>query len=296
MVNGGKRKKTQQKDTIRNIGKRKVFFLSICVIVALGVATYLGITYTGAALEKSGSRYHVDHNAADFEMTATLGITDDDVRTVCPVEDVEDAEGVYMTSGQINKGNVHSDVDILSLTDRISRAELLSGRMPETPDECVVEDKILKKMNGKLGDTISLCSSTGVAAEYLRQKDYVITGTVIHPDHITTNIYGNPYVLVQPAAFDTEQTEDGYMKMYVRLTDKLHGNIFKKKYADLVKPVTERLENLSVERAKIRDIEIHDKMSKEIQDNEDKLKSAMERLSVAKKRLEKSNWQREEKN
>ena len=63
-----------------------------------------------------------------------------------------------------------------------------------------------------------------------------------------------------------------------------------------MKPVTERLENLSVERAKIRDIEIHDKMSKEIQDNEDKLKSAMERLSVAKKRLEKSNWQREEKN
>lgn len=280
-------KKTQQKDTIRNIGKRKVSFLSICIIVALGVATYLGITYTGAALEKSGSRYHVDHNTADFEMTATLGITDDDVRAVCSVEDVEDAEGVYMTSGQINKGNVHSDVDILSLTDRISRAELLSGRMPETPDECVVEDKILKKMNGKLGDTISLCSSTGVAAEYLRQKDYVITGTVIHPDHITTNIYGNPYVLVQPAAFDTEQTEDGYMKMYVRLTDKLHGNIFKKKYADLVKPVTERLENLSVERAKIRDIEIHDKMSKEIQDNEDKLKSAMERLSVAKKRLEK---------
>lgn len=279
-------KKTQWKDTIRNIGKRKVSFLSICIIVALGVATYLGITYTGAALENSGSRYHVDHNTADFEMTATLGITDDDVRTVCSVEDVEDAEGVYMTSGQINKGNVHSDVDILSLTDRISRAELLSGRMPETPDECVVEDKILKKMNGKVGDTISLCSSTGVAAEYLRQKDYVITGTVIHPDHITTNIYGNPYVLVQPAAFDTEQTEDGYMKMYVRLTDTLHGNIFKKKYADLVKPVTERLENLSVERAEIRDIEIHDKISKEIQDNEDKLKSAKEQLNAAKKRLE----------
>ena len=188
-------KRTQWKDAVRNIFKRKVSYLSICIICMLGVATYLGITYSGEALKESGNQYYSEYNSADMEMVATLGIAEDDVKAVCSVDGVEDAEGAYVTSGKLSNRNVHKDVTVISHTERLNQVELVSGRLPEGANECALEQALLKTMNYKVGDTIRLGSSSGGAASYLKGEEYVVTGTFIHPDHITNNIYGNPYVM-----------------------------------------------------------------------------------------------------
>lgn len=278
-------KRTQWKDAVRNILKRKVSYLSICIICALGVATYLGITYSGEALKESGNQYYSEHNSADIEMVATLGIAEDDVKAVCSVDGVEDAEGAYATSGQLSNRNIHKDVTVISHTERLNQVELVSGRLPEGAKECALEQALLKTMNYKVGDTIRLGSSSGGAASYLKGEEYVITGTFIHPDHITNSIYGNPYVMLDASAFDTEQTYDGFMKLYVKLKQSSQHSVFTDEYFDSIKSVEDNLEKLSVERASIRDDEIRERAQKIISEKEEELKQAKKKLDQAKKEL-----------
>lgn len=278
-------KRTQWKDAVRNIFKRKVSYLSICIICTLGVATYLGITYSGEALKESGNQYYSEYNSADMEMVATLGIAEDDVKAVCSVDGVEDAEGAYVTSGKLSNRNVHKDVTVISHTERLNQVELVSGRLPEGANECALEQALLKTMNYKVGDTIRLGSSSGGAASYLKGEEYVVTGTFIHPDHITNNIYGNPYVMLDASAFDTEQTYGGFMKLYVKLKQSARYSVFSDEYFDSIKSVEDNLEKLSVERAGIRDDEIRERAQKIIREKEEKLKQAKKKLDQAKREL-----------
>ena len=97
-------KKTQRKDAFRNIKKRIVSFLSLCLVVMLGLGGYFTTRYMGAGIDKKATGWYNDHNFKDFDMACSYGISEANLDRIKKVDGVTDAEGVFQTDGTVRFG------------------------------------------------------------------------------------------------------------------------------------------------------------------------------------------------
>ena len=83
------------KDTLKEIINTKKRFISILLIVLLGVGFFAGIKVTSPDMQKIVDRYFDDTDSMDIEVISTLGLTDDDIQEIKNIEGVEDVVGAY---------------------------------------------------------------------------------------------------------------------------------------------------------------------------------------------------------
>lgn len=236
-------KKTQLKDALRNIWKQKISFLSIAVIAALGVTMFLGINYSAAAIKRNASAYYNGKNYRDIELISTLLISEKDLDAIRNTEGVVDVEGIFYTSAKVTNGGSSKDASVISATSRIGLPDVLEGRMPETLGECAVEKRLAESMGWNIGDRISLENAKGGTAEYLTLREHVITGMVIHPDHICTSVPEPLYVIVPAEAFFSEYLDGCFMRAEI-VADKPADSIrFNKDYRAAADAVLDRIES-----------------------------------------------------
>ena len=89
--------KAMHKDFWMEIRKSKARFISIFMIVALGVAFFSGIQASSPDMRFSGDAYYDETNLMDIKVMGTLGLTEDDVAAIKQVDGVENAGGAYGT-------------------------------------------------------------------------------------------------------------------------------------------------------------------------------------------------------
>ena len=118
-------KKTQIKDTRRNIWKEKVSFLSIMIIALIAVASFLGINLGADGLFRNADKFYQRQNFRDFEINSTLLLDEEDMSGLRRIEGVSDVEGVYVDTGKVVKGDGFADINVVSLTDRINTVDRL---------------------------------------------------------------------------------------------------------------------------------------------------------------------------
>ena len=75
-------KKTFFKNLLRDIKKTVSRFLSIVIIIAIGVAFYAGVRATSPDMKMSADAYFNENNLMDFKLISTLGLTEDDIKEV----------------------------------------------------------------------------------------------------------------------------------------------------------------------------------------------------------------------
>ena len=83
------------KDTMQEIKNTFKRFLSILLVVLLGVGFFAGIKATSPDMKKTIDQYFDDQNVMDIEVISTLGLTEKDIQTLKNVENVENVEGSY---------------------------------------------------------------------------------------------------------------------------------------------------------------------------------------------------------
>ena len=132
--------KSFSKDIYKEIINTKKRFLSILIIVLLGVGFFAGIKATSPDMEKTVDKYFDDKNVFDIEVISTLGLTKDDIEEIKKIDGVEEVEGSYSKDILLDvKENEEIAVKIHSISDNINLVQLLEGRMPENENECLVE-------------------------------------------------------------------------------------------------------------------------------------------------------------
>ena len=94
---GEKMKKALHKEFWMEIRKSKARFISIFLIVALGVAFFSGIQAASPDMRYSGDAYYDESNLMDLKVMGTMGLTEQDVSALKNVDGVETAEGAYST-------------------------------------------------------------------------------------------------------------------------------------------------------------------------------------------------------
>ena len=282
-------KKTQVKDATRNVKKNLLSWVSVVFIAAMAASSYLGICYSAESMRNAGDSFYQKASYRDFEVTSSLLLTSGDIEALKADEDVKDVEGVYFANAKVNSGDIHENVNIVSVSERINVPEIVEGKLPQKADECAVEQTIAEKLGYKLGDTVAACDEHGDTPKFLKGKEYKITGIVLHPDHLAKPDFapGNRYILVAPDAFDDEQLDGCFMRAEVVLKSTDGLSRFSSEYEKKTDAAKERLDKIAEERSSLRMAEIRDKYQKEIDDGQKKLDEAKEKLTDGKKELNK---------
>ncbi|MBO4879221.1 MAG: hypothetical protein J5544_03085, partial [Clostridia bacterium] len=242
-------KKTQFLDAIRNIKKRFVSYLSVILIALLGTSIFLSIGFAGKAIVINGTEAYDSMKFRSIEVVSTMLISEADVSALKELDGILDAEPVWQAGASVGHEEAHEDAAFISLCERISVPQVLEGRLPENEDECAVEIGLAEKLHLKIGDVIDDYSMTDEAGQYLNYHEFVITGLVLHPDHLSTTFEQTPYIIILREAFDLETLQGACMKAEVAAEDDGGGNRFSEAHRKALSAVIDRIETLSLERA-----------------------------------------------
>lgn len=164
------------KETIVCMVKTSKRFLSILVIVLLGVGFFAGIRAVAPDMQKTVDDYYEDTNMYDLSLTSTQGINNSIIEKLQKKYKIEVSTSFDAIT---SKGEDYATKIISYQEDfEISKPELIKGKMPQSVDEVVIDNQFSKKI--KIGDKIEIDSPL------VKNKTVTVTGYIESPLYIST--------------------------------------------------------------------------------------------------------------
>ncbi len=268
-------------------------FLSIAVIAMLAVTVYLGVDFAADAMDKNVSDYYHHHNMQDLQVISPILLTEDDLDEIRALDGVSDVEGIAQTNAWIAYEKGKLQIAVLSMPQRIAVPEILEGTPLQSPDECMIEDRLAQELGLKIGDRISLEEVTGETLSLLNASEFTVSGIFSHPEHITDKVSYSFYVIVGEDVFNQDLLQGNWPMARITLSN-LPDNYFTKTYLQQTSPVEDSLRELSTVRTPLREAEIHDTIEKQISDGETELNEAKAKLDDAEEQLKSAEAEIEE--
>lgn len=242
--------KAIKKEFYVEIKKTKNRFISIMIIVALGVAFFAGICSTEPDMRLSADKFYDDGNLMDIRVLSSVGITDDIVKEIEKTDGVKTAKGAYLADFINRIGDKEGVVSLQSYTKGINEPVMQEGTMPREDNECIVEKNYAKNYDLKIGDEITLTSGNDIPAEMsIKETTFKITGIYTSPYYIgrdrgTTTI-GNGkidgVVMVNEEVF----LQPVYSTCYVIVEGAKEKEAYTDEYDDIVEEVKARIEDFA---------------------------------------------------
>ena len=284
--------KALHKDFWMEIRKSKARFISIFLIVALGVAFFSGIQASSPDMRYSGDAYYKAAKLMDLKIQGTLGLTEKDVKAVSDIEGVEKAEGSYSTVVMSGSDEAQKVLHLESISENFNLLTADEGKIPEKSGEIFLDSMFAKNMGYKVGDTISV--SEDGDNELLKKTTYTVSGIGSSPLYISFNrgnttlgsgeISGFGYIL--PEDFDQEV----FTQIYVQAKAGEDVTSYTDAYDDLIDEIRTRVEGIEKEQCSRRYDEVvteaNDKLDDARKELNDGKKESDEKLSDAKKELD----------
>lgn len=248
------RKKAYSKDIKREILYTFNRFMCIFLIVALGVAFFAGIRATEPDMRKSADKYFDENNLMDIQIISTGGLTQDDIDALKELEGIKDIEPSYSVDMLQYQGDEQNVMRIMSLPDTINRVRLVTGRMPENADECIIDTKFASFDAGiEIGDEIVLFSGTGQEpGEILENATLKVVGTCMSPCYLSFEREASRLGTgsVTGFVFTTKENfkQNYYSSIYVTGQKTAELLSYSEEYENEVRLLNERIEELGTER------------------------------------------------
>lgn len=270
--------KALRKDTFKEIKNTSKRFISIVLIVLLGVGFFAGIKATSPDMQQTLTKYFEDSNMMDIQVISTLGLEEKDIEKVKNLPEIETVEGSYSKDVLLISEKEEYAVKVHSLLKQLNQLTLIEGRMPQNVNECVVESSLLNGTKNKVGDKITF--SLEEENPFLKEKDMTIVGVVKSPLYISKERGSTKlatgkisyYLYVMPDAIES----DYYTELYVKIKKENGISSFSTSYLDLVKEIKNKIEEVAKNREEERYDEIKNEAQKEIEKAEKELQQQKE--------------------
>ena len=261
------------KSTLREIKTSLARYLAIFAIVALGVGFFAGLKDCKPSMVKTARDYVDKYNLYDYQIACTYGIDLHSKEIAELHEGVSGAEASIQIDVMAETGEGDSvALKSISLPYDINKLRVVTGRLPEAADECVVDNYSMATYDYNEGQKITLSEDNDKdTLKKFKNKEFKIVGTINTPIYLdyqrgSTDIgNGNltTFFFIPREAYDT----DYYTQLYVKLDSK--DEAFTREYEDFLKGKEDEMEDLASE---INDAR-REKARKEAQDElEDKKK------------------------
>ena len=164
------------KETIVCMVKTSKRFISILIIVLLGVGFFAGIRAVAPDMKNTLDDYYEKTNMYDIYITSNYGIRDEVVETLEEKYNVE--TGYSFDAITTKKEDYATKIISYNKEDKINTPKLIKGKMPEKVDEVVVDNDFRSEI--KIGDKIT------IDFNLINNKTVTVTGYVESPLYIST--------------------------------------------------------------------------------------------------------------
>lgn len=253
--------------TLRSIHTTFSRFLAIVAIVALGTGFFAGLMMTGPDMRQAMDTYYDDNNVWDIRLISTLGFSNDDIHQFDDVEGVRacmpnhtvdaiarmnDTQVAVRVSSfdttmaqQFVGEHAHAAKD--SSYDFLNRFQLVTGRLPQSPDECLAAAYAPHAQLSE-GDIVDITSANEDLDKIFSTRHLRVVGTITSPLYPYTRSFGSTtigsgsidqYIFVPTSTF---QQDFPYTELYISVegADSVQSN--SDAYKNIVGATKERLE------------------------------------------------------
>lgn len=282
--------RTFWKNTLREISNTKARFISILLIVALGVGFFVGIKCTNPSMIKMAEDYYQNNNLMDFRVLSTVGFNKDDVKEISNLDGVSSVMPSYFTDVKIASDGSGNIIRLMGVSysyegnDEINKVNIRDGRLPQKKGEIAIESGFFTH-NNELGSTISFEEKIGDVntKDSINSLDYKVVGIVQSPMYISfergTTSVGNgkitSFAFVSLDDFNTER----FTELYVRLSTSKSISPFSDEYNQLIDEYTNKIEDVSNQRVKVFIEDNIDSAQKELDENKNKYNDEKEKVN-----------------
>ena len=272
--------KALNKDIIREISKTKSKFMSIMIIMFLGVFVFIGLKETTPAMVNTYNKTLEQHNIYDLRVTNDFGINDGDIDEIRKLENIDKLETYNKKNYKLE--NSTNSIDIETLPKELATPKVIKGKLPTTNNEIAVVDSLEKIY--KIGDTINLVDDKSEEKK-LRSYSYKVVGYVHGADHIEVS-NNNP---TNNSYFGYINKENFQFNNATGVNIKLKGISYKysdKKYIEEVNKSRDQLIDILKERKLVDEKNYKSNTSQKIKESEKRLASIEKELASNLERLE----------
>ena len=285
--------KALRKEFWMEIRKSKSRFISILLIVALGVAFFSGIQASSPDMRYSGDAYYDESSLMDIKVVGTMGLTSDDVSSIESIDGIESAEGAWSTDVMCGEGQKQKVLHIESINDTVNKLDVQEGRLPEKSGEIFLDSTFASTNEYKVGDKVALREDGD--SPLLVTTEYTVVGTGRSPLYISFNRGNTTLGTGEVNGFGYVLPEDFDQEIYTQIYVTVHGakglTSYTDGYENLIAKIKDRVENIADDRCQIRLAAVKADAQEEINDAQKKLddgkKEADEKLADAKEELDK---------
>ena len=272
--------KALNKDIIREISKTKSKFVSIMIIMFLGVFVFIGLKETTPAMVNTYNKTLEQHNIYDLRVTNDFGINDGDIDEIRKLENIDKLE-IYNKKNYKLENSTNS-IDIETLPKELATPKLIKGKLPTNNNEIAVVDSLEKIY--KIGDTINLVDDKSEEKK-LKNYSYKVVGYVHGADHTEVSS-NNP---TNDSYFGYINRENFQFDNVTGVNIKLKGISYKysdKKYIEEVNKSRDQLIDILKERKLVDEKNYKSNTSQKIKESEERLASIEKELASNLERLE----------
>lgn len=285
--------KALRKEFWMEIRKSKSRFISILLIVALGVAFFSGIQASSPDMRYSGDAYYDESSLMDIKVVGTMGLTSDDVSSIESIDGIESAEGAWSTDVMCGEGQKQKVLHIESINDTVNKLDVQEGRLPEKSGEIFLDSTFASTNEYKVGDKVALREDGD--SPLLVTTEYTVVGTGRSPLYISFNRGNTTLGTGEVNGFGYVLPEDFDQEIYTQIYVTVHGakglTSYTDGYENLIAKIKDRVENIADDRCQIRLAAVKADAQEKINDAQKKLddgkKEADEKLADAKEELDK---------
>ncbi len=221
-------------------------FIAIMAIITLGVGFFAGLKVTDSAMRASMLKYLTNREFYDFRMVSTLGFEEEDIDYIREqLPEARAVEGTVSFDIIAEVGDNTDNVKFLSIPESVNTIELVSGRLPEADNECVVDSYTYSE--DSVGRTVTILDTNDSEdREHFVYREYTIVGTCKSPLYVqyergnTTLGNGvlNGFAYINKGGFDCEYDTD----CYIRLDSDLP--LYSDEYKDLINSTEDRMQEI----------------------------------------------------
>ena len=285
--------KAYSKSILREIKSSKARFISILVIILLGVAFYSGIKASGPNMKAAIENFYNEYNLMDAKIVSSVGLSQEDLKLLDNNDKILD----YYASHTIdaNLTNINSVVKFMEYDQdksvNINSLEILEGRLPKNIGEIALDEQALKYGDFKIGDTYTIQCDDEIKNQ-LNNNSFKIVGIVRSPLYIEKLAKGTTTVgkgLVDYFAIlnKNDFSMEAYSEIYITFKNTKGLESYSDEYAEKMEENIRYLEELFSSRPNERFEEIKIKAIEEIRKNYADVVESELYLSMAESQLPK---------
>ncbi|MBC2127365.1 FtsX-like permease family protein [Listeria marthii] len=173
------------KDIYREIWRSKSRFISIFMLIMLGVAFFSGLKATGPDMLLTANNYFNKYDLANFNVQSTYGIDQTVKQALEKVDGVKRVELGYTADTLMQDKNIVTKLYSMKADNQLNKYKVVTGRLPEKSGEIALDNNKLIHENVQLGDKVTFVKNDGnKLTGTLKESTYKVVGFVQSPAYI----------------------------------------------------------------------------------------------------------------